>query len=345
MCSKRGDAMGAIHLYDSARREAIKMGQYHYTVLLYLCSSAAVGVVKPAKTGSVSTVRELVTDKSHGTLDDFVLNSSQRSNSTFKEKNSSHFSNGFMNQNNRFVDSTTNLKKESHELLPTKISSINRDDGKILVCEDVKKYALQRGFEIYENMCLDKVPMNEAALTSMARMAMSMGDGERAFEMVKQMKPLRINPWLQYYEEPKLEALLRLSVAAGRDDKVYYLLHKLRTSVRQVSLVTADLIISWFKIKEASRVGKRKWDLTCIKGAIENNGGGWHGQGWLCKGKWKVLCTTVRADGMCNFCGMHLTTIDLDTIETEKFAESVASIALKRERKSSFQKFQKWLDY
>ncbi|KAK9268465.1 hypothetical protein L1049_000216 [Liquidambar formosana] len=52
MCSKRGDVMGAIALYDSAGREGIKMGQYHYTVLLYLCSSAAVGVVQPAKSGS-----------------------------------------------------------------------------------------------------------------------------------------------------------------------------------------------------------------------------------------------------------------------------------------------------
>ena len=35
-----------------------------------------------------------------------------------------------------------------------------------------------------------------------------------------------------------------------------------------------------------------------------------------------------------------LATIDLDPVETEDFAESVASIAIKREKNSSFQKFQ-----
>ncbi|KAJ7973849.1 proteinaceous RNase P 1, chloroplastic/mitochondrial-like [Quillaja saponaria] len=408
MCSKRGNVMSAIHLYDSARREGLKMGQYHYTVLLYLCSSAAVGVVKPAKSGNGSRTlntldsstevvnpmelgqledkgnsdfrnilldNPVCTDKSHGTTNDMVSNSSQMSNSISKEKNMSHFSNGFMNQSTRLIDNPTYLKKEGRELLRTKDASSNQEDGKILVSKDIKKYALRRGFEIYENMCLDKVPMNEAALTSVARMAMSMGDGDMAFEMVKQMKPLGINPRLRSYapalssfcnsgdvdkayavekhmlehgvypEEPELEALLRVSVGAGRADKVYYLLHKLRSTVRKVSPTTADLIIGWFKSKEASRVGKRKWDQTFIKGAIENNGGGWHGHGWLGKGKWRVLCTTVGADGMCNSCGVHLTTIDLDPIETENFAESVASIAMKREKKSSFQKFQKWLDY
>ncbi|XP_057466686.1 uncharacterized protein LOC130756216 [Actinidia eriantha] len=52
MCSKNGDVIGAIKLYDSVKRKGIKMGQYHYTVLLYLCSSAATGVVRPAKSGS-----------------------------------------------------------------------------------------------------------------------------------------------------------------------------------------------------------------------------------------------------------------------------------------------------
>jgi len=52
MCSKRGDVMGALSLYDSAISEGVKLGQHHYTLLLFLCSSAAVGVVRPAKSGS-----------------------------------------------------------------------------------------------------------------------------------------------------------------------------------------------------------------------------------------------------------------------------------------------------
>ena len=144
------------------------------------------------------------------------------------------------------VDDSTNIK----------------EDKKIWVSEDLKKYALQRGFEIYEKMCLEKVPMNEATLTSAVRMEISMGNDDMAFDMVKQMKPLGINARLRSYgptlfafcnngdiekafgveehmlehgvypEEPELEALLRVAIEPGKSAKVYYVLHKLRTSVR-----------------------------------------------------------------------------------------------------------------
>lgn len=377
MCSKRGDVMEALSLYDTARREGVKLGQHHYTVLLYLCSSAAVGVVRPAKSGSGSrTLSSLalsnevvnplelsesadINDRdlsnSNETVDRAVLNSN--------DKNMTKFSNGFPTQNTEILDDTAHPRKEGDV-------TYLQGDHRILVSEDVKKYALKRGFEVYENMLLEGIPMNEAALTSVARIAMSMGDGDMAFEMVKQMKILGINPRLRSYdpalftfcnngdvdkafavekdmlehgvfpEEPELEALLRLSIVSGKGDKVYYVLHKLRTNVREVSTSTADLIINWFKSKQASRVGKRKWDKRLIKEVIENNGGGWHGQGWLGKGQWEVFHTTVDTDGMCKCCGERLATIDLDPIETEKFANSVASIAIMREKKSNFQKFQ-----
>ena len=46
------------------------------------------------------------------------------------------------------VDDSTNIK----------------EDNEIWVSEDFKKYALRSGFEIYEKMCLERVPMNEANL-------------------------------------------------------------------------------------------------------------------------------------------------------------------------------------
>lgn len=69
-------------------------------------------------------------------------------------------------------------------------------------------------------------------------------------------------------------------------------------------------------------------------------GGGWHGQGWLGKGKWNVSFTSIGPDAFCRCCGEKLATIDLDPAETQNFAESVASIAIKREKNSSFEKFQ-----
>ncbi|XP_047330674.1 proteinaceous RNase P 1, chloroplastic/mitochondrial-like [Impatiens glandulifera] len=306
MCSKKGDVMGALELYDSAKRENLQMSQYHYNVLLYLCSSAATGVIHPAKSGSGSRV-------------------------------------------------------------------LNRSE--IRVGEDFKNYALERGFEIYEKMCLEDIEMNESSLTSVARLALAMGNGDMAFETVKQMKTLGISPRLRSYgpalsafckngdidkafsveehmlennvhpEEPELEALLRVSMETGRADKAYYLLHKLRTSVRKVSPSVANLVEEWFNSKAASRVGKRKWDEKLLSRTIADRGGGWHGEGWLGIGKWTVVRTSVGEDGFCNCCGEKLAIIDLDPVQTENFAQSVVAIATNREKNASFQKFQKWLDY
>ncbi|XP_020089601.1 proteinaceous RNase P 1, chloroplastic/mitochondrial-like isoform X2 [Ananas comosus] len=342
MCSKKGDVVGAISLYDSAIRDGIRMEQYHYNVLLYLCSSAAIGVVHPAKSGSGSS------------------GSNSSSSSTYdRTVSNSQFDDNFNLEFGRNVSSD---------------EQCNRKDD-ITISDDVKDYARSRGFEIFEKMCLDEVPMSEAALTSVARMALSMANGDLAFEIVKHMKELGINPRLRSYgpalvafcnngdvdkafeveahmeesgvqpEESELEALLRASVAARRGDKVYYVLHKLRTNVRQVSLTVANLIEEWFRCSTASKVGKRKWDASVVAKAIENGGGGWHGLGWLGSGRWNVARTRVDGDGLCLACGEKLVTIDLDPIETENFALSVASIACKRERNSSFEKFQKWLDY
>ncbi|PNY12554.1 pentatricopeptide repeat-containing protein [Trifolium pratense] len=327
MCSKRGDLKGALSLYDSAISQGVKLSQRHYTVLLYLCSSAAIGVLQPAKSGSRTRTlnAQVAVDINDNDDDDDDRYGSDNNDNTLLDNS--------VSVSHSDDDSDNDMDKDKRNA--------------ILVSEDVKKHALQRGFEVYENMCLNKVEMNEAALTSVARMAMAMGDGDMAFEMVKQMKILGINPRLRSYgpalstycnnkeidkafdvenhmlehgvypEEPELEALLRVSMRAGKSDRVYYVLHKLRSSVRKVSTFTADLILDWFKSKMASRVGRRKWDKGLIMEAMENNGGGWHG----------------------------IATIDLDPVETENFAKSVASIAISKEKNSNFQTFQKWLDY
>lgn len=129
MCSKRGDVMGALSLYDSAISEGVKLGQHHYTLLLFLCSSAAVGVVRPAKSGSGAR----------------TLNSHVYSNEVPNE--GTHFD----------LDGKAELNSD--------LNSTEKDEI-LLVSEDVKRYALQRGFQVYENMRVDKVQMNEAALAT-----------------------------------------------------------------------------------------------------------------------------------------------------------------------------------
>ncbi|CAM8923466.1 unnamed protein product [Rhodiola kirilowii] len=342
-CSKRGDVMCGIELYDQATKEGLKLNQYHFSVLLYLCSSAASGIVRPAKSGTSSR-----------TLGLNAISSSDNDASSV-------FTTG-----KRGSDSVGNLDEAKMQV---------HDENVILVSNEVKKYAVDRGYEIYRRMCKENVEMNEASFTAMARIAMSMGNGDLAFDVVKQMIRLGIVPKLRSYgpalsafctsgklekafeverhmveqginpEEPELEVLLRASIEAGNGDKIYYLLHKLRTLVRRVSNTNADLIRKWFESEDAAHVGKSKWNRMRLKAATESGGGGWHGQGWLGKGQWAVSIATVGDDGFCRCCGERLALIDLDPLETEKFAESVASIAMKREKHSNFQKFQEWLDY
>ncbi|KAE9444595.1 hypothetical protein C3L33_23507, partial [Rhododendron williamsianum] len=54
-------------------------------------------------------------------------------------------------------------------------------------------------------MCCNKVPMNDASFTSVARLCMALGDGDMAFFIVKQMKPCGVNPRLGSYD-PALSA-------------------------------------------------------------------------------------------------------------------------------------------
>ncbi|KAK6944955.1 Protein-only RNase P, C-terminal [Dillenia turbinata] len=380
MCSRKGNVMDAIALYDSARRDGIKMGQYHYTVLLYLCASAAVGVVKPAKSGSgnrslntLGLANEITDDGPNDLSEDENEGNADVGGIVLKNQISDNRGNFDTNEEvtlSHYCDDIERPGQDDEDAGHLSDGKGNEEDKRIVVTEDAKQYALHRGFEIYEKMQSENVPMNEATLTAVGRMAMSMGNGDMAFDMVKQMKKLNINPRLRSYgpalstfcnngeiekaflveqhmlehgvhpEEPELAALLKVSVELGKSDKVYYLMHKLRTSVRRVLPSTANFIEKWFSGKTASRVGKRKWDQRLIKEAIENGGGGWHGQGWLGKGKWTVSRTRVGLDGSCNCCREKLATIDLDPVETEKFAESVASIASQREKHSSFQKFQ-----
>ncbi|KAL6629553.1 hypothetical protein ACP70R_029318 [Stipagrostis hirtigluma subsp. patula] len=355
MCSKRGDVMGAIALYDSAVKEGIRLGQHHYNVLLYLCSSAALGFVQPAKSGNtgsgIASIGPICKpDMSpNGRLGD--LQEDDKCEGNFKD------------QEGTDVD-----------FLPSddlKVQTVS-----IPVGNEIREYARTRGFEIFEKMCLDKerVQMSEAALTAKARMAMSLGNGDMAFEVVKQMKDLGITPKLRSYgpaltafcnsgdvekafeveahmlesgvtpKEPELETLLRASVVARRGDKVYYLLHKFRTTVRQVSASTAELFEAWFRSSTASKVGKRKWDAGTVANSIKNNGGGWHGLGWLGRGKWTITRSNIDKNGVCLACGEKLSIIDLDPEETEDFATLVAKLAIKRERNLNFQNFQKWLE-
>ncbi|GMP88504.1 hypothetical protein CsSME_00040474 [Camellia sinensis var. sinensis] len=239
---------------------------------------------------------------------------------------------------------------------------------------DSSESAFEFGFRIFDHMLSSQVKPTEATITAVARLAAAKGDGDLAFELVKSMGKYGVSPRLRSYdpalvcycknleadkayeveehmisngvslEEPELSALLKVSVETGREEKVYEYLHKLRGTVRGVSASTSETIECWFGGAVAGEVGVSNWDEGCVKETILRNGGGWHGMGWLGKGKWVVCRSNVDSDGGCLSCGELLGCVDIDKAETEKFAQSVASLAMQREVQSNFRDFEDWLD-
>ncbi|KAI3924841.1 hypothetical protein MKW98_031092 [Papaver atlanticum] len=238
----------------------------------------------------------------------------------------------------------------------------------------VENPAIDKGFSIYNQMLEKGINPTEATITAVSRLAAAKGDSDFAFELVKTMGKYNAVPRLRTcdpalfafchkmeaekaysvedhmvslginLEESELSALLKVSVETGNQEKVYSYLHKLRNCVRCTSVKTSDIIESWFSSKLGSEVGCLNWDENRIKSIMLKNGGGFHGQGWLGKGKWVVSRSTVSSKGCCCNCGQRLDCVDIDRVETEKFAEMIASLAMKREAKSNFSDFQAWLD-
>ncbi|KAL3367088.1 hypothetical protein AABB24_011677 [Solanum stoloniferum] len=234
-----------------------------------------------------------------------------------------------------------------------------------------KNDAIQFGFRVFEHMGSCNITPNEATVTAVARLAAATDDGDRAFELAKGVgncgklrtygpalfcfckmgeadKAYQVEEHMRslglQLEEAELAGLLKVSVEKEREEKVYQYLHKLRMSIRSVSDTTAEIIQSWFGGEMATKVGLSNWDMGQVKETILQNGGGWHGLGWLGKGKWLAQRSQIAPDGRCLTCGEQLVCVDIDRAETERFAESVASLAMEREVHSNFKEFQDWLE-
>ena len=219
-------------------------------------------------------------------------------------------------------------------------------------------------------MVMDKVVPNKATFTSAARIAAAKEDPDMAFDLIKQMKGFGIVPKLRSYgpalfgfvekgmaerayevdsdmvangvvaEEAEFSAILKVSVSAKHAHKVYEKMHRLRAAVRQVSETTSGIIEGWFKCEKAAKVGEENWDVRKVKEGVVKGGGGWHGQGWLGSGEWKVVRTQMDGAGICQSCGEKLVSIDIDPKETENFAASLTNLACQKEVKANFVRFQ-----
>lgn len=109
------------------------------------------------------------------------------------------------------------------------------------------------------------------------------------------------------------------------------MLHRLRVTVRQVTEETAGVVERWFESERDAEV----WggELGCGRR-------GWHGQGWLGNGNWRVTRMQMDEMGVCLSCGEKLVSIDIDPKETENFTTSLTNLACQREVKADFMQFQ-----
>uniref|UniRef100_A0A0E0CDF0 ribonuclease P n=1 Tax=Oryza meridionalis TaxID=40149 RepID=A0A0E0CDF0_9ORYZ len=165
------------------------------------------------------------------------------------------------------------------------------------------------------------------------------GEAGKAYAVDAHMEASAVAP-----EEPEIAALLDVSAKAGDADKVYEYMHKLSRTVDCVGEETAEVLEGWFRSDKAAMAGKAEWDACNVKDAIVANGGGCHRLGWLGSCPWTVQRVRVGRDGQCEGCGCCLACVDIDVEETQRFADSVAGLALQRETKTNFSQFQEWLE-
>ncbi|GMQ07384.1 hypothetical protein CsSME_00051787 [Camellia sinensis var. sinensis] len=111
------------------------------------------------------------------------------------------------------------------------------------------------------------------------------------------------------------------------------MLHRLRVTVRQVTEETAGVVERWFESERDAEV----WggELGCGRR-------GWHGQGWLGNGNWRVTRMQMDEMGVCLSCGEKLVSIDIDPKETENFTASLTNLVRQREVEADFMQFQGW---
>lgn len=231
----------------------------------------------------------------------------------------------------------------------------------------LQNLAIDRGFKIFDRMVSSGISPNEASITSVARLAAAKGDGDYAFNLVKDFSSVGgvSVPRLRTYapaltcfcekleaekgyeveehmdaagialEEAEISALLNVSTATGRENKVYRYLHKLREHVGCICEETAKNIEEWFCGEKAGVVSDNGIDSDdgLLREAVLKNGGGWHGHGWVGEGKWIVKKGNVSSTGRCLTCSDQLACVDTNEVETQKFVDSLVALTMERKAK------------
>lgn len=209
MCSKRGDLLEAISLYDKAVSEGVELKQHHYNVLLYICSSTAMGVLRPVKSGSEDNSR----------YEQDICPSNGDHEMTEKDKDGTSEDEAKIEITEEMMELALKRGFEIYQQVHSQQIPPNEEAAFTSVASlAVAKGIGDLAFEMVKQMpSYNVVPRLRSFSSALFAFCKNM-EVEKAYEVDANMAAFGIQP-----EEPELAALLKLSAEAGREERFYSL--------------------------------------------------------------------------------------------------------------------------
>ncbi|PSC70853.1 pentatricopeptide repeat [Micractinium conductrix] len=216
----------------------------------------------------------------------------------------------------------------------------------------------RRASELFEEMKASggRLGLNEMCFTAMARLAAARGDADRAFALAQETLEHGIAPKLRSYS-PALIAFAE----AGNANKAFEV--DAAIAAQQLDLTEAEFA----RLLQAAAAAPSPWgraasvlrriggELTVLQpdtlarvralfasaGAAAAGDAASDGAG----GGWDVGATTISPTGVCVSCAGQLAALDMSGDELVAFAEGIAAIAERQEKRpNDFQQFKAWLE-
>ncbi|KAL4448170.1 hypothetical protein ABPG75_005389 [Micractinium tetrahymenae] len=224
---------------------------------------------------------------------------------------------------------------------------------------------LRRAEELFAEMrgSEGRLPLSETCFTALARLAAAQGDASRAFELAQEAVAHGIDPKLRSFTpaviayaeqgdadkafevdaaiaaqqldltEAEFARLLQAAAAGASWERAASVLRRIGSELTVLQPETLARVRTLFASPAAATAGAGG-------GAVEGAGGAAAGGG----GGWEVGPTTISPSGQCSACGGQLKALDLSAEEMRTFAEGIAAIAERQEKRpNDFQQFKEWL--
>lgn len=175
-CSKLKDLAQAITHYEKAMSEGIKLNQYHYNTLLYLCSSQAMGLLRPEET-TEEAAKDLALKKGFEIYEQMVGSNITPNEATFTAvaRLAAAGEDGYM-----AFDMAK--KMVSHNLSP-RLRSYS--PALLVFC---KKKEADKAYEVDDYMVCRGVQPEEDELEALLRLSVEVGRVEKVYSLLHRLR-------------------------------------------------------------------------------------------------------------------------------------------------------------